>query len=257
MPTPTPTPMPCLTPSGGLCVVVNLPRDHPNWADIMTGVGTVVLAGTALIAGVLTAAGYLFARRSQHAETYNQVSTRWNDSQFRGVRWRLVSYHNDGNPNEDKELGPGKLKEKMVGLRDRQDFEFFRLQTAMDFFEDLAMLVRYRAISIKMVDDSLGGIVCLYWRMLREFVLQQRTTLHDAEYCQEFEGLAKKISRRHRNRDAWEIPDENPTGLRKLGSAISKLRRLPGRRQSPSPSDLVAPQPRNDNQSESERPAGR
>jgi hypothetical protein len=228
-------------------VVVNLPKDHPNWADIMTGVGTVALAGIALLAGVLTAAGYLFARRSQHAETYNEVSKRWNDSGFRGVRWRLVSYHNDGKPDEDTEFGPDKLRDKLVGLRDFQDFEFFRLQTAMDFFEDLAMLVRYRAISIKMVDDSLGGIVCLYWRMLRTFVFRQRETLSDAEYCQEFEGLAKRISRRHHNLNAWKIPDDNPTLFEKLGGVISKLlrerlQRLPGRRQSSSSSDLVEPQ---------------
>ncbi len=132
-----------------------------------------------------------------------------------------MSYHNDGKADEDRKFGPQKLKDKMVALRDVQDFEFFRLQTAMDFFEDLAMLVRYRAISIKMVDDSLGGIVCLYWRMLRLFVLQQRETLQDAEYCEEFEGLAKKISRRHHNRDAWKIPDDNPTVLEKLGRAIT------------------------------------
>jgi hypothetical protein len=214
------------------------PPDPPNWAEIWTGVGTVALAGIALVAGLLTFGGYLFAISAQHAETFNEVSKRWNHYGFRGVRWRLVSYHNDGKPDEDKESGPNRLNDKMVRLREVMDFEFFRLQTAMDFFEDLAMLVRYRAISIRMVDDSLGSIVCLYWRMLRFFVFRQREALGDAEYCEEFERLAKRISRRHRNRNAWEIPDDNPTLLGKLGRAIWKrvnllrdrLQRLPRRR---------------------------
>lgn len=37
------------------------------------------------------------------------------------------------------------------------------------------MLVKYRAISTKMVDNSLGLIVCEYWKMLKPFIYARRT----------------------------------------------------------------------------------
>lgn len=62
------------------------------------------------------------------------------------------------------------------------------------------MLVKYRAISTKMVDNSLGLIVCEYWKMLKPFIYARRTGEPDwpddpdPGYYEEFERLAKRIS---------------------------------------------------------------
>jgi hypothetical protein len=62
------------------------------------------------------------------------------------------------------------------------------------------MLVKYRAISTKMVDNSLGLIVCEYWKMLKPFIYARRTGEPDwpddpdPGYYEEFERFAKRIS---------------------------------------------------------------
>jgi hypothetical protein len=168
----------------------------------MTGWGTLSLAIIALLAAGGTLLGILQARRSRHAETFANVSQRWNEALFREARRKIRDYHGAG--------GSVGLMKIMLELSEKYDSEFWELLIALDYFEDLAMLVKYRAITFKMVDNYLGTTVCKYWSMFRPFVIQQRFYEGHPDYTpgyiEEFEKLAYKVSKKHHYKIPWEFP---------------------------------------------------
>jgi hypothetical protein len=104
-----------------------------------------------------------------------------------------------GTPEAAK--GPTHLMTTMFQLRAASNFVFWRLQTVLDYFENLAELVNYGAISINMVDRTLGNLVCLYWGYWQPYVCAERA--RDPELYTEFEKLAKRISKKHKNQKPW------------------------------------------------------
>lgn len=222
-PTPTPSPGPTvvidLPPDGGHTAVAHLPSDvleqlyphehHTNWAEAMTGIGTVALAVGTLLLALIAFVAAIYARRqldsarddrneerrSRHVETFVTVSQRWSDDQFRTVRQKIRTHFDAG--------GADGLMKVMVELGKAHNDEYWRLLTALDFFEDLAMLVNYDAIPIEMVDASLGTTVCQYWSMFSALTDRHRRTGKDPGWYSEFEGLSKQISDRNQYPFPW------------------------------------------------------
>jgi hypothetical protein len=165
----------------------------------MSGIGTLALVATAIIAALVAYSQIRQARESRHAETFTAVLQRWNDSPFRDVRMKIRTYVGAA--------GSKGLMDKMLELRNAPDKEYWQLLAAGDFFEDVAMLVNYRAISMDMADRRFGHKVCEYWSMLKPFVIWYRETNDNPTWLEQFENLAAKISVMHGWPFPWVFPD--------------------------------------------------
>jgi hypothetical protein len=144
-----------------------------------------------------------------HAETFRDIVETWGNGEFRAVRARIWRVYEDktaegpealenktaqglealGNKAAatserlrdkaaatseslpDKAAGdPDRVLQHMRELRVALEDDYWELLIPLEFFENAGMLVKYRAISIQMVDNSLGLLVCEYWKMLRPFI---------------------------------------------------------------------------------------
>jgi hypothetical protein len=188
--------------------VAHLPPDvlhrdsPPNVAEVWTGAGTLLLALTAIIAAGATAVGLLQARDAEHARTFTKVATRWNADPILSIRRTLLPYIEDSD-------GKNKLATKMIELRNARDPEFWKLSIMLDYFEDLATLVKYRAISIEMVDSMFSVRVCRYWVLWNVYINKIRTDPndpgYDPEYFEEYGMLAKRLADMHKNVPPWVV----------------------------------------------------
>lgn len=117
----------------------------------------------------------------------------------------------------DKAAGdPERVLQHMRELRVALEDEYWELLIPLEFFENAGMLVKYRAISIQMVDNSLGLLVCEYWKMLRPFIYARRRGIpdwpdeRDPGYYEESERLAKRISDRHNDQPPFDFKPRRP-----------------------------------------------
>jgi hypothetical protein len=204
MPTPTPTPLPSptvgveLPPDGSHTAVVHLPpdvlnklypHDHgPNLAEWCTAIGTLLLVLTAILAGVFTYFGIRQARGIQHAQTLLEISRRWNETRFREGRIRIRNFY-------ESKKDPEEVRIELLKLKDENETQYWESLMTLDFFEIMAMNIKYKSITFKMVYDVFGSVVCLYWAMLSGHVEKQHADDPDSKkYYVEFENLANKIN---------------------------------------------------------------
>lgn len=178
------------------------PREHaPNLAEMWTGLGTLLLVATAILAGIFTLRQIRLERQARYAETYSTVSQRWNDAEFREVRMKIRTYFGSG--------GAENVKARMLALREAYDPDYWELLTALDFFENLAILVEFHALSFDMANKALGVVACQYWAMLKEFIeWQWKHEPLDEEYYKFFQDFVISVSEKR----GFEIPwkDTNP-----------------------------------------------
>lgn len=210
---------PTSTPRAGPSVQVDLPTaasqigqlsphdSSPNWVDQVTGIGTALLAIVAILALRFTytqitqyrkdskeqRANELSlreqARDARNAETFINISQRWHDEVFHEAR-RNIKKHLAVD-------GPEGLSTKLFALQSADDPQFLQMVVLLDFFEELAILVRYHAISFEMADNAFGSTACRYWEIFQPFVVSLRREPINSGSYEEFENFAKKISGLH------------------------------------------------------------
>jgi hypothetical protein len=83
----------------------------------------------------------------------------------------------------------------MMELRGADPESYYKLLTILDYFEDVAILLRYRAITFRMVNDSLGSTVCYYWDNSKLFVNEVLRPQNPTHY-QHFERLGSRIAKK-------------------------------------------------------------
>jgi hypothetical protein len=185
-------------------VVDKLHDAPPNAADWLTGWGTVGLAAVAFTALLFTGYQIVQARGIERGQTFLEVSQRWNDSSFRAARIKIRDFY-----GADKK--PIEVTNKLLALKDIDEAQYWECVEGIQFFESLALLIKYRLIARAVVDHLWGFIVWEYWAMLYDFVEHQRGTIpKDEEYCIEFEDLAKTIAKKNDYPTPWvDAPDQH------------------------------------------------
>lgn len=173
--------------------------EDPNWAEVFTA----IVNGLLVVAAFLALLQIGHARRARHAEAATEAARRWDDPAFRKLRATVQK--------RVKELGPEGLRDEMMKLRDKASPEYFELLTILDYFEDLQILIKYRAISFRIVDDSLGNTVPTYWSIWAPFVRELRERNRDQRNYQNFEKLAKRIGKRHWYSIRWTTKKSDKT----------------------------------------------
>jgi hypothetical protein len=162
---------------------VDVSNADPNWAEALTGVGTALL-----VLGALSALLQIgLTRRAGHAEALTGAAIRWNEPAFQEARAEFRKHIDAG--------GPENLRDEMAKLRTVDPLSYYRLLTILDYFEDVAILLKHRAIRFRMVNDSLGGTVCWYWDNCHLFVHEVLRPNNPTQY-QYFERLGDKIAKK-------------------------------------------------------------
>lgn len=157
----------------------------PNWAETWTAYANIAVA----IAALLALWQIVHARRARHAEAMTESARRWDERSFRQAR-ATVRRHNDAG-------GPEGVKSGMLELRADGSDSFYELLSVLDYFEDIAILIKHRALTFRIVDDSLGTTVVEYWKYFEPFVKELRRRRNDQRSFENFEKLADRISKRH------------------------------------------------------------
>jgi hypothetical protein len=165
----------------------------PNWAEILTGVGTAVIAF-----GILLAALQLSeSRKTRQAAIAIEVTKKWNERSL--IRSRSLF-------REIVEGGTN-LRDEYSRLKRENQRNYFLLQLLPTFFEDLAVLEKTHCLSLEWIDETMGGQVMSSWNRWKETVEDlrkpddadpdpkqpQRDT---SDIFSNFEELATKIYRR-------------------------------------------------------------
>ncbi|MEE6175628.1 DUF4760 domain-containing protein [Mycobacterium sp. 050134] len=146
------------------------------------------------IAALFALTTIILTRRAGHAQATTEAANRWNEEAFRNARARFRGLIATG--------GPEKLRDEMMKLRAAGSKDYYDLLAILDYFEDLAILLRYRAITFPIVYDSLGGTVNYYWTNCEAFVKALRAE-GTATVYQCFEQLGNRIAREAKSHKAW------------------------------------------------------
>jgi Domain of unknown function (DUF4760) len=175
------------------------PDSLPNWAEQWTCFGTWGLVITALVAGWIALRQIKQTRAIEHAQTFLDISRRWNDSLFREARIRIRKFYANKDPKE--------VTEKLLDLRRTREKEYWECIMTLDFFETMAMNIKHNSITLDMVDDVLGSVVCQYWAMLFDYVEHQREGEANDKYYVEFEKLANQIAEKNKYPKPWQCEE--------------------------------------------------
>jgi Domain of unknown function (DUF4760) len=190
-----------MPPSPNPTILANLASDlttevahhdsSPNWADQLTAFSSLALVVTAVIAGIVTLVGLRQARGVQHAQTFSDISQRWNETEFREGRIRIRNLY-------DAKKEPKDVTSGLVKLKRTNERQYWESLMTLDFFEIVAMNIKYNSVTFDMVYDLMGSAICRYWTMLSDHIEVESETAFDKEkfYC-EFKGLAEKINKRN------------------------------------------------------------
>ena len=161
--------------------------DGANWAEAVTGIGTVVIAAGLVFAGFQVRE----SRRSRHADLAVDVSERWDHEYLVTVRALLT------------DLTPEELRTLYLDLYKSRDPEVYILQREPNFFEDLGVLQKLRCISLEWIDETLGGLTVERWRLWSPTIETLRSGISGPEWPRaysNFERLARKLKKRRSGR---------------------------------------------------------
>jgi hypothetical protein len=192
----------------------------PDWAVALTGVTTALLAVGALLA----LRAIKVARQASHAESLTGAAIRWNQPEFQKARAAFGNHLKAGGPEE--------LRNQMRALSQIDLVKYYELRTVMDYFEDIGILYKYRAIKLDMIDDALGATICDYWDDSKPYVLEV-LRVKDGTYYRGFETLATEIANKraeppltHRVLIKWKQACEKARGRSPTAKTKAEHRKL-------------------------------
>jgi hypothetical protein len=152
------------------------PTTAADWASV-TGAAVVILAAIVGIQQLHQAV------KTRHAQLLADLSRRWQEPTLEESRALAVLYGN-------------RLREQLEAHLTARDPESDILLRSLDFYEDLAVLVKHRALSFRMVRDSLGALICEEWEAWAEAVHFLRTRHRDDQIYENFQRLAERMAKK-------------------------------------------------------------
>jgi hypothetical protein len=155
---------------------------HPGfgtWANIATVVTAV--AAVLGLGGIVLA--WSAATRSRHAALMADISRRWDEQPLEESRRMAAEFV------DEPWLLRFYLQAQIALVSDKQ----FVLQRIPNFFEDLAVQRRARAISFRIVMDTFGWGLVATWDQWEPAVLFLRERENDPTIFEHFEDLAEQL----------------------------------------------------------------
>jgi hypothetical protein len=133
--------------------------NDPNWAEILTGVGTVVGALgllSAIVAALFAARQVREAERSRQAAMAAEFLRRWNESALVETRHLLGGYET-----------PEALRDAMLGFIESNSVQAYVLYRELDYFEQLGALAHIDAFDFELIRLLLGPRLIARFEMWR------------------------------------------------------------------------------------------
>jgi hypothetical protein len=190
----------------GFALVLASTSEEPNWSEIILALATVglTLATIALaVAAFLALQGLGESRRDRNAAAMTDMSQRWDNEHFRGVRRTIQDFAGTGSDSGNR------LRDRIMELRSANAPKYHELLTEPSFLEDLSISVNYSGIDFKIVKDSLGYIVWDRWCLWHSTVQELRRQRNEPTVFEHFQQLAESIKReipRLPDLDHWDGP---------------------------------------------------
>ncbi|KMO67112.1 hypothetical protein [Mycolicibacterium chlorophenolicum] len=190
----------------GSAVMLSMTSPDSDLVDVVVALATVgsALANIALtVAALLALRSIGESRRDRNAAAMTDLSQRWDNEHFRGVRDKIQEFSGLG---ADAGI---RLKDRMIELRSNGGADYRRLLTEPGFLEDLAISINYGGIYFDIVKDSLGYIVWDRWCLWQQTVVDLRTQKNEPTIFEHFEGLAYRMKAEMPNLpdlDKWDGP---------------------------------------------------
>ena len=170
-------PVVSLSPGPSASKVLQSVSTDPNIPQIVTAVAaSLALLGIAL--------AWLSATRARHASLMADISRRWDEGLLIESRMSAAGFDD-----------PYLLQFYMQVLVEEQSEALFVIQRIPNFFEDLAVLERARAISFRVIRETFGRGVVDTWQQWELAVRFLRQDEEDDTIYEHFENLAVRMWR--------------------------------------------------------------
>jgi hypothetical protein len=154
----------------------------PNWAEVVTAVGTGVVA----LGLFLTALQLRDARKIRSAEIVRLLAKQWDQKEMRSARRLVARYENDEEMARDLKIA-----------KDAQSDDYFRFTKHLNFWEQVGMSYSDHSRGLAVVDLMFGEAIDQAWGAWEPVIPQ--VWGRDTDIGRSFDALVKKIRRRRRS----------------------------------------------------------
>jgi len=157
---------------------------HPNWAEALTGVGSILLTG-----GVAVAARQVREDRRVRVSTLvNEFSRRWDEPRLMDVR-RYISQLQFANADD--------LRVEVLDCESNNPTMFWFYLRELNYFEELGLLHRRKVVNSKTLELMIGAVIRGRWEMWSPTVLAIQKRDDDDTYYENFARLGRLLQRRY------------------------------------------------------------
>lgn len=159
---------------------------NPNWAESLTGIGTIVIAGGIIFAGFGARAAGKQIRQAESSRTSDllmNMANRFDHSEMAESRQLTKVYQ--GRPEE--------FCNYYVIVKNANSPEYFKLLRLANFFEYWGILEANESLGIELIEQSIGTSARFYWEIWRQAI--ESTTDWDGLY-ENWTALVKKLEAR-------------------------------------------------------------
>jgi hypothetical protein len=95
----------------------------------------------------------------------------------------------------DVNKNPEDVTAELLALKASNEEQYWQSLMTLEFFEIVAMNIRYNAITFEMVYELMGSTVCLYWKMLSDHIEKKKVSEPESKnFYIVFKTLAARIA---------------------------------------------------------------
>jgi hypothetical protein len=165
-----------------MAVIVGITWGGADWAEVVTAIATAIIA-----VGVFFAAdGWLAEKRKRAGEAVSALGQQWDGDGLRDVR-KGMRARND----------PLSLANEAVDAWTSDSEQWYDdFEPLLNFFEDLGMLEKVRALRLLLIKEALGATVIRSWKQWGAAIVLLRQAADQPSLYENFELLADRLQGR-------------------------------------------------------------
>ena len=130
------------------------------------------------------------ARRTSYADLLVRLNEEWNSDAFIASRHLMLKLA----PVEmEQEEQCRKVTERMRAVEKENHKDYFLLTRPLDFFEELAFLIRKNYIPIEHARRTFGGSMITYYKLFEDYVKEMRKSPGDKNAYKELEEVVRNL----------------------------------------------------------------
>jgi hypothetical protein len=164
--------------------------DGANWAEALTGIGTILIAFGVVFAGIQVRD----TRKARSAEIARELAEQWESPRMEEAR-KLVNGHGSGPGSTER------LRDAITEARKAGSDEFYVYARWLNFFEQLGISFRRHSQAIGIVEEMYSETITTGWATWQIVVASAWGS--KSNVGKNFGLLAEKIQKRQQHRRQW------------------------------------------------------